>query len=248
VISWLGDKKLTQLTLEEARYLAGVFGEVDWHTSVLLLLFQEPSSVWEILPRVEKFPKSYRVPQATIYRKVKGLYDASFLDLVDTRRGRGGMPVSTYRLSLKGRIAAGIFTYVLFSDPKTPDGLKENTGAEKLVQILESSPGWALHISFLRWHRDRRIDLSEAKIDMAYFSSILALSLLEHPESVTEERMRELAEVVKKLGIVPQVEPKEIPALFRDAKDSFRELETKVLEPLLGRTELKSTVKKEAQS
>jgi hypothetical protein len=60
--------------------------------------------------------------------------------------------------------------------------------------------------------------------------------------------MHELAEGVKKLGIVPQLKPKEIVALFRDARDSFREFEAKVLEPLLGRTDPKSAAKKVVQN
>jgi len=241
---------MPQLTLEEARSLASVLGVMDSKRSVLLILLSKPRSKYDALTSMKELPKSYRVSRASLYRIVDELEKGDFIEVVNVGRmtNRPDEPVNSYGLTLKGLFAAGISAYMLFLDSKTPHTLRDRVRPDELIKALEASAGWPLYLDFLKWHRERGIDLSKAKISMAYFSSMLALSLLEHPESVTEERMRKLAQVVKKLGIAAQIEPKEISVLFRDARDSFREFETKVLEPFLRRTDTKSTAKKEAQN
>jgi len=220
---------VAQLSVEEARSLSRVFGEIDRQKSVLLLLFHKPNSRWGIMPMIKKLPKTYRVPTASLYRKVNELYDSSFLKLLNTERGRAGIAVSYYGLSLKGYLAACIYAYVLFLDAKTSASVKEQTGLDKLVKNLESTPGWSLFIDFLRWHKDRNIDLSNVKIDIAYFSLTLTLSMLDHPENVTEQDLIRLSEHLKQFGLVPQKEPKEILQLLQSTKKSIQEVGENVL-------------------
>jgi hypothetical protein len=228
---------MSKLTLEEARSLAQVFGEVDPYRAVLLLLFVRTTSKWDLRPKMKMFPKSYRVPQATLYRRVNELSENFFLDLVYAKKGRAGMAVNSYRLSMKGILAAGIYAYALFLDAQIPTSVKEKSNVEQWIRTLESSlgPAWDLYISFLRWHRERRVDLSKAKIDMAYFGTVMFLSMLDHPENVTEERMRELVEPLIKLGMVAPVDPKDVPVLLENAKKTLQELGGSLLFTLLER-------------
>jgi hypothetical protein len=217
---------MATLTLEEARELAKTFGELDQYDAILLLFFVHTTNKWDLIDTVEKLPKSYRIPQATLYRRVKSLYGRHFLDLVSSRTGRAGMAVESYRLSLKGLLACGIVAYETFLDPTIPATIKEKTQAEQLAQELESSagPGWALYLDLLKWHRERQIDLSKAKVDMLYFGFSLALSMFDHPEAVTTERMRDFSAPFLKLGLPLKADPETWPALFKDAKKAMEGL------------------------
>jgi len=223
---------LTELSLSEARSLARVFGEIDRQKSILLLLFIKPDSRWGISLRVDKLPKSYRIPRASLYRKVDELYESSFLDLLGTETGLTGMTVSRYRLSLKGLLAGFIYAYVLFLDSGTPDGVKKNTGLDELIGTFESMPGWKLYVSFLRWHKGRSIDLSQARIDAAYFTFTLILSMLERPKDVSEQDLTRLSDHMKKFGLAPSQEPKDLVQLLEKAKMAFDEFGEWLVIPL----------------
>jgi hypothetical protein len=228
---------MEKLTLEEARELSKTFGELDQYDAMLLLFFMRTRSKWDLLDTVKKLPKNYRIPQATLYRRVNALRDRTFLDVISSKTGRAGMTVNSYRLSLKGLLAGCIAAYATFLDPAIPATLKEKTQAEQLAQVMESAvgPAWALYIDFLKWHRERRIDLSNAKIDMAYLGLVLALSMLDHPETVTEERMRELSKPFMKLGLAPSFDPETVPARLREAKTALQDLGSGFLFGLLER-------------
>jgi hypothetical protein len=229
---------MAEITLEEARELAKTFGELDQYDTVLLLLFTHTTSKWDLLDIVKKLPKSYRIPQATLYRRVNALRGRSFLDVISSKTGRAGMIVNSYRLSLKGLLAAGISAYATFLDPAIPITLKEKTQAAHWAQVMESAlgPAWALYIDFLKWHRERCFDLSNAKIDMAYFGAVLFLSMLDHPETVTEERMQELSKPLMKLGLAPSFDPDTVPARLKEAKTALQNLGSGFLFRLLERT------------
>jgi hypothetical protein len=204
---------MNKLDVGEAQSLARVFGERDVKETILLLLFQEPTSKWDARKRIEKWPKFYRIPESSLYKMVDQLVTDGFLQVVEGsgRRGRGGMVVHDYGLTIKGVFAAGINAYLLFSNPNSPRSLTHSIGAKRLAQNFESNPNWSFIIDFLKWHKERKIDLSHSRVDFAYVGSTLALALLEHPETVTLERFQVLAERMRKFGIpVPEVSSKTV--------------------------------------
>lgn len=201
-------KSMVQLNVEEARSLARVFGEFDKKKAIILMFFVKPDSKWDVKNKIIKLPKFYRVPESSLYRLVEELVTQGFLQIVkgSARRGRGGMMVHDYELTMKGLVAAGINMYTLFLDSKIPASLKEHLDTERLVQNLESNSAWPFYIEFLRWHRDRNIDLIRANVDFGYVSSILLLAMLEHPERITVERLQALASSMKEFDIhIPDV-------------------------------------------
>jgi hypothetical protein len=208
-----------RLDLTQARLLAEVFGKFDIRKIVILLLFFRPASKWYVNTRMSKFPKTYRTPESSLYKAVDQLVADGFLQLVpgSGRKGRGGMNVYDYSLTLKGILAAGVNTYVLYLDPKTPRILREALDTEEIAHSFESGPAWPFIIRLLAWHRDRKIDLSHTKLDMTYIGSTLALAVFEHPELVTLESLRGLASKMAEYGIVvPEISPKTIDE-FRDS-------------------------------
>jgi len=235
---------MARLSLEEASDLAKVFGEVNRRKTVALLLFDQPRSKYDALTkRMKDFPKAYRISRATFYRKVDELLGSFFLQPVNKREFRKGSLRETvyyYRLSLKGFLAAYIYLYVLFLDSKTPDGLKESV--EKELAKFESSPGWSFMIGFLKWHKDRNVDLSHAKLDVAYFSLTLLLSMLDTPKEVSEEDLRGLSETVKKFGLAPPHEPKEIRDALQNLKLSVDEFDRTFLAEFLKKSDEKRRV------
>jgi hypothetical protein len=236
--SQLGEKLMAKLTLNEARNLCRVFGEADPYRAVLLLLFMQTTSKWDLRRKMRMFPKNYRVPQATLYRRVNELSENFYLDMISTKRGRAGGPVNYYRLSLKGLLAAGIYGYALFLDSDIPISVREKAKVERWIRIFESSlgPAYDLYISFLRWHRERNVDLSKARVDMPYFSATMLLSMLDHPEIITEKQFRELAEPLIKLGIVPRDKIREVPVFVQNARNALQALGGSSLFTLLERT------------
>ena len=213
-------RSMVQLNLEEARSLARVFGEFDKKKAIILMFFVKPGSKWEVKNKITKLPKYYRVPESSLYRLVEELATRGFLQIVkgSARRGRGGMMVHDYELTMKGIVAAGINLYTLFLDSKIPVSLKEHLDEERLVQTLESNPSWPFYLEFLRWHSDRNIDLSQVKVDIGYVGSILSLVMLERPENITLERLQALASSMKESGIqVPDVTVKTVDDLRNSA-------------------------------
>ena len=222
--------------MEDARSLARVFGEPDRRKTAILLSFHKPRSQFDVLKETEHLPKAYRVPRATLYRKVKELYDAHFLDLIEQRefvKGNLRGTVRYYRLTFKGYLAGFIYAYLLFIDPKTPTSLKEKVELDdfgKALRILESSPSWSFVVSFLRWHKNKSFDLSFAKIDIIYFALTLGLSMLEMPESISEEDLRALSEVGKPFGMIPPQDPNAMLELLKTLSKSIPEFERTLLE------------------
>jgi hypothetical protein len=209
---------MTQLDLEEARSLAGLFGELDRKRMLLLLLFERPGSRWDKKEEIKKLPKSDRIPTATLYRNVDELLAEGFLEEMKgyERRARGGATVVTYHLTLKGCLAGAIIARLLLEQKISPELRKR---VEGMAELLDSAPGWPLFIEFLRWHKQRGIDLSRVNIDGAYFSSILWLALIEHPKDFI---WKHLQPSVKTLGLDLVVTDKTVAALKRYYLDWMR--------------------------
>jgi hypothetical protein len=112
------------------------------------------------------------------------------------RRARGGATVPTYRLTLKGYLAEAIVAHLLLLEQGGSVDFRKRI--RKIVEDLDSSPGWPLYIEFLNWHRQRRIDLSPVNVDGAYFTSMLWLALIEHSEDAVWQRLQPS---IKKLGL-----------------------------------------------
>ena len=213
-------RSMIQLDLEEARSLARVFGKLDKKKVIILMFFVKPGTKWHVNNEIMKLPKFYRVPESSLYRLVDDMVAQGFLQTVkgSARRGRGGMMVHDYELTMKGIVAVGINMYALILDPKTPTNLKERLDTQSLAKNLESNTAWPFYIEFLRWHRDRNIDLSHVKVDFAYVGSVISLTMLEHPEQITLERLQALAGTMKELGIeVPDVTTKTVDDLRNSA-------------------------------
>ncbi len=243
-------RRMVRLDLEEARSLASVFGNLDRKRTVLLMLFEKPGSKWDAKTRMSGLPKSYRISTASLYRNVDELLAHGFLQVVkgSERRSRGGATVFSYELTLKGIFAAGINACVLFLDSKTPVSLEESVDTEKLVQNFESNPGWSFYIDFMKWHRDRRIDLSNVSVDMAYVGSTLTLAMLEHPENVTLERLQALAKRMRDFGLpVPEVTAKTVED-FQKSASLLQSVGGSFVPALLRRLRSKSAKEVEARN
>lgn len=160
---------MTKLTLEEAKSLATVFGDVDRRSLTLLSKFHKPRSKYDAMIELNHLPKPFRIPRASLYRKVDQLHESGFLRIVDTEtfvRGSLKESVHRYGLSAKGTVAASIFSYILFLDSKTPS--HERKESEKLIAGFESLPAWGTIIEALRWHKKMEFDLSHARINYMY--------------------------------------------------------------------------------
>jgi hypothetical protein len=202
---------MTQLDLEEARSLAGLFGELDRKRMLLLTLFDSPGSKWDKKEAMKKAPKSDRIATATLYRNVDELLAEGFLEEMKgyERRARGGATVVTYSLTLKGCLAGAIIARLLLEQKISPELRKR---VEGIAETLDSAPGWPLFIEFLKWHKQRGIDLRRVSIDGAYFSSILWLALIEQPEDFI---WKHLQPSVKTLGLDLVVTDKTVANLKR---------------------------------
>jgi hypothetical protein len=212
------------LSLEEARSLAGLFGELDRKKMLLLLLFDKPGSKWDRQDDVKKLPKSDRISTATLYRNVDELRDGGFLEEMkgSERRGRSGTTVQTYRLTFKGYIAEAISAHLLLLERKTSPQLGEEV--ERIAKGLESTPGWPVLVEFLKYHRDMEIDLSRVSIDSAYFATMLSLALSKHsPEdisSIVEPSFKQLGvDFLPIKAMITQVQ--KLHAEMEESGDSF---------------------------
>jgi hypothetical protein len=78
-------------------------------------------------------------------------------------------------------------------------------------------------MDFLKWHRERRIDLPQTNVDAAYFGSVLWLALIEHPDGVIWEHLQPSVNKMKKLGLdfIDSIVDKETIA---DVKNSYDEM------------------------
>jgi hypothetical protein len=171
--------------------------KTDRKRMLLLTLFDRPGSKWDKNEVMKKAPKSDRIATATLYRNVDELLAEGFLEEMKgyERRSRGGSTVVTYRLTLKGYFAEAITGRLLLEEKISPQLRKR---VQEIAETLDSTPGWPLFIEFLRWHKQRGIDLSHVSIDGAYFGSILWLALIEHPKEFIWEHLQPS---VKTLGL-----------------------------------------------
>jgi len=106
-------------------------------------------------------------------------------------RGTLEKPMNLYRLSLKGSLACTIQRYAFFLDPEVR--LKAKSKATEYAKQLESMPGFTLLIAFLRWHRERRIDLSSGRIDPLYRLFATLMAMRDHPEDIPTPFLRSFA-------------------------------------------------------
>ncbi len=205
---------MASLDLKEAKSLADVFGELDRKKMLLLLLFDKAGSKWDKKKEIKELPKADRISTASLYRNVDELVGGGFLQVMkgSARRSRGGATVLTYHLTLKGYLAEAVNAQCLVLERRLSANLRKRV--EKIVEDLKSSPGWPVYIEFLRWNRDRQIDLSRVNVDEAYFGSTLLLALLEHREDQIWKLIQPSANKTKELGLgLPEVTEKTVAEL-----------------------------------
>ena len=170
---------MTQLTFDEARSLAQVFGTLDPKILILLLLFQKPRSKYDASMFTENKLTKHRIPTSSLYRIVDRLCKAGFLEVVDEGRYEHGDPKAVkeiYGLSLKGMLASEISGLVIVLDPTFP---ARERGSIMPEESLEKYVDRSYTIDFLRWHRDRGFNLSNARIDYAYLYLVSLLGRLD---------------------------------------------------------------------
>jgi len=222
---------MAQLSIDEARNLAKVFGEMDYKRALLLILFYKPHSAYDIMVSMGELPKSARIPRASLYRIVDELEKAGYL--TSNRRPQKNRPnemVNEYGLTLKGKLATWIYGYILLRDPKTPTGLIKRLKPQELVDGFESAPGWPLFLNSLKWHRDRGNDLSKVRFSIAEFMLSLLLSILEQPQQLNDSFIIEMVKNLKTIGIeVPPIEPNKLRELLENWKKTMDMLENTVL-------------------
>jgi hypothetical protein len=150
---------------------------------------------------MKEFPKTVRTPTSSLYRQVAELRKAHFLHVLGERRfERGALrwDVETYGLTYKGTLAAAIYGYVLYHEPAVPISHRERY--QESVERVESSPIWSSLVNWLRWHKEREIDLSRAKVDLAYFNLTNLLVMMEHPSQVKDPSARKLVRKSKQVS------------------------------------------------
>jgi hypothetical protein len=217
---------LADLTLEEAKALSKVFGELDEDQQIILLLFDKPKNKHEACVQSKSFPKQLRISQASLYRKVDSLCDLLFLEIVDTGkfvRGTLRATVNYYQRTLKGILAAYIFAYALLKS-KTPQAVIEKLEINSYITALESAQA-DLFIDFLRWHKNRGDDLSRVKIDMNDLVLNCLHYVLDKPDRISETDIERIAEKMKEYGLnLPKIEPARIRELLLNSKKPLEEL------------------------
>jgi hypothetical protein len=223
-----------RLSIEEARSLVQVFGPLDRDESIILFLLQEPGTIYDALTRNKRFPKAYRVSQATFYRKAKVLIEDHFLEVVDEarRKGPAGLTVESYRPTLKGMFAAVMAAYTMFLEAEPSKSIMDEIHPEKLIEIPESQREWGLYIDFLTWQKEHGINLRHADVDVSYFISAMVGSIIVRPESLTQETLQDSFKDLKERGIIQRdVDAKEVLPLVRSARSAFQRLQQKLLPP-----------------
>lgn len=220
---------MSSLTLEEAKSLANVFGDLDNDQATILLLFDRPRNKHQAYVQSASFPRSFRIPMASIYRKVDDLCNLFFLELVDSRtymksdnlRGTGNY----YQRTLKGLLAAYIYAYVLVLDKGTPREVVERMELRDYIRVLESSKGATLFVDFLRWNKNRGSDLSRVKVDMKDLALSFLHYALDNPEAISEVDISNALKAMKEFGFeTPRVAPGEIRKLFLSSTKPLAEM------------------------
>ncbi len=189
---------MIQLTLDEARSLAQVFGPLDPKTLILLAMFQRPRSKYDASSVTKKLRK-HRIPPSSLYRIVDRLCKTGFLEEVGEEGYEHGDPraVKTiYGLGLKGMLASEISAIVLYLDPAFSAKERESIIPEESYrQALDTSST----ADFLRWHRERGFNLTSARVDYAYFYLVSLLGRLDRkPEEISNPLERRFIQDLKK--------------------------------------------------
>jgi hypothetical protein len=225
-------ENIPELSLVEAKELAKVFGEMDYKRSLILMLFSKPKIKYDVLQFMDRMPRASRVSRASLYRIVDELEHNGFLISADPRamKNRPSESLSTYRLSIKGSLAAWIYSYVLLLDPKTPRSLMEKLNPEELLAVLDSTTGKKLYIEFLRWNRWRGNDLSRVKIDLVDLVSSFLPVVLKHHDTLSDQELALALSKVRDFGIsAPQLEPALVRKLLEAWRKAMAGLEQTVL-------------------
>ena len=190
-------ENMVKVSLEEAASLVSVFGEFDRKTMALLILFGMQRSKYDALTKMSDLPKSFRLPRATLYRKVGALYESGFLQVAAVRefvKGNLREHVKEYSLSIKGILTVAVHVnYLKFQTPHV-----EKNETNSILERFEELIGSSMVLDFLRWHRDRAIDLTNAKIDLDYFTITSMNAMLPPTLDITKSQLKELLEKARK--------------------------------------------------
>ncbi len=236
-------RKTPRLTLDEARDLAKVFGEMDYKRSLLLLVFYTAHSRYDVMTSMDELPKKARVPRTSLYRIVKKLEETGYVySTTRTQKTRSDTTVPVYQLTIKGILAAWIFGYALLIDPKTPSDLLEKLKVEKIIENFESASSWNLYLKFLRWQRDRGNDLSRAKIHVLEFLVAYFLFLLQRLDDFSDNDLNFMMSILWKelqqFGFnIPQPEPAKARKILSGWNTIMQSIEAGVIERGMRRTE-----------
>jgi hypothetical protein len=179
------------LSSKEAEELAAVFGSMDDRMKMVLMVFCKQRSKYDVLclmkpgrktrdresedPRV---PEAYRVPRATLYRKIDELRHNYFIEEVPDMkrklvRGRLQIPVVYYHLSFKGTLALYFHLHKLLLQMSAPSdaSLEEKKArryyagiCKQLISQLEADDRCKMYVESLRWHRRVNADLSRVNM------------------------------------------------------------------------------------
>lgn len=207
---------------------------MDYKRSLILMQLAKPKSKYDVLTFMEKLPETARVSRASLYRIVDELEKNGYVTSAEPRpmKNRPEEKLKLYQLSLKGRLAAWIFSYVLFLNPKTPRSLMDQLDPKDFLKILESARGAKLFMEFLRWNRKRGNDLSRVNLDLFDLVSAFLPVILHHPESISDE---ELALSLSKLKDMAPATPNLNPALIRKLIEAWRKAMTGLEKEILTR-------------
>ena len=124
-----------------------------------------PKIKYDVLTFMDRLPKTAQVPRASLYRIIDELEESGYVTSAEPRpmKNRPEEILKLYQLSLRGRPAVWIFSYVLLLDPSTPRSLMYHFNPGELLKSLESARGGSVIVEFLRWNRKRGNDLSRVR-------------------------------------------------------------------------------------
>ena len=150
---------------------------------------------------MERLSKKERIPTPTVYRNINSLVNAGFLTEHDHRprtRGESEYHVEMYEISIKGRIAEAICSYLLYYHEKTSD--QEKRACEEIIKNFESDRDWYMILDSLKWHANRNADLSSIRIDWKYIFLTAALWSFEREErgeKIEDEKIEEFLQLAR---------------------------------------------------
>jgi DNA-binding MarR family transcriptional regulator len=147
---------------------------------------------------MQRLSKAERIPTPTVYRNLNSLVDAGFLDKHDHRpqaRGESEHHVEVYEISIKGRIAEAICSYLLYYHEKTPQ--QDKKAYEGIIKKFESDRDWYMILDSLKWHANRNADLSSIRLDWKYIFITAALWSFEREEQGEKIKDEKIEEFLK---------------------------------------------------